>query len=586
MGDPLKHVHAGEPVRVSAETFNCVIDATRDYRERTARFRQGPPGLRVGGERPTAVFRVRNDTGADRALFEIVSLDGPVYGPSDNLQEFKFRFAFKGVVPDSDHFGRFAVLLEPVKDGAIGRALVQGITPVLVRVPDLGEHESGEYADINTAEGDLCAHLVTGPRGAAFILWLADKDPELPEGDPDIRWAIVRVSSATPSDAAAAIHTLKVTGVYGAYNVPFDPEVHPFILYVTGYFAFSDKSWVDESTEFYVKATNLLEDARVGFKNIQVGDFVGYAMLDGFEPVPGGPEDAIYDGQVIAFPGPEGALLTTSTKIDGGAGITVEPNPDPAKDEPKVSVDLADTSPGLEFTPTQDPDDGQLRVKPDSDKGIDAGAQGLFVIVNPNQGIGVDAQGVKALADATRAVSITQNGIGVDVDPNYALQVSGNKVQVVVKTAGGIELTNGALDIPEHADGGLNHREDGRLGVKADSSRGLDTDTDGVFVRLKADGGLAFDSGEMAHDLGTATQGQLVTDVAGENLGTQDAADLFDANGHLVAAVGKTIRHTTPGAFAFGDEVNAHGFHGIGLDANGHVRKIWLSGLGWIGPNA
>jgi hypothetical protein len=196
------------------------------------------------------------------------------------------------------------------------------------------------------------------------------------------------------------------------------------------------------------------------------------------------------------------------------------------------------------------------------------------------------ASGDKALVDATRAVSISQDGIGVDVDPNYALTVSGNKVQVVVKAAGGIELTDGALDIPEHADGGLNHREDGRLGVEADSSRGPDTDTDGVFARLKTSGGLAFDSGEIAHDLGTATQGQLVTDVTGENLGTQDAADLFGANGHLVATAGKRIKHTTPGAFAYSDETNARGFHGIGLDANGHVRWYLQGGAGgaWASP--
>jgi hypothetical protein len=56
-------------------------------------------------------------------LFEIVALDGPLYGPDDNEQEFGFRLAFKGVVSDSDHFGKFAVLLEPVKQGAMATKL-------------------------------------------------------------------------------------------------------------------------------------------------------------------------------------------------------------------------------------------------------------------------------------------------------------------------------------------------------------------------------------------------------------------------------------------------------------------------------
>jgi hypothetical protein len=44
--------------------------------------------------------------------------------------------------------------------------------------------------------------------------------------------------------------------------------------------------------------------------------------------------------------------------------------------------------------------------------------------------------------------------------------------------------------------------------------------TDGVFVHLKTDGGLGFDSREIGHNLGTATQGQLVTDATGENRGS------------------------------------------------------------------
>jgi len=31
MGDPLKKVHPGDPLRISAATFNTLIDVARDY---------------------------------------------------------------------------------------------------------------------------------------------------------------------------------------------------------------------------------------------------------------------------------------------------------------------------------------------------------------------------------------------------------------------------------------------------------------------------------------------------------------------------------------------------------------------------
>jgi len=603
-GDRLQKVVAGQRGPLSAATWNTFVDAARDFLQR--QLDGGSPSAAT--PRPYGTILVENLTGGDVDLFGIVGIDGPVFGPDDSAQEFQFRPALKGVVP-SDHFGRFAVLLAPLKAGAIGPALVDGVTAVRVRLPDPTHppqdpaDASIQYADVCNVEGEETVHLELQARGAGRVLWMEAADNE-ETGD---RWALVRLSNASPQERTAAVHALKVTGVYGAYGVTFNPAQHRFILYVTGYFAFADKSWYDDSTEYIVKATHSPATAAIGFKTIQVGDFVGYVLADGFEAVPGGQNQETYAGQVIPFPGPEGALLSTSTKIDGGPGIIVEPNADPSKDEPKVSVELAGQDPGLEFdaqgddgklkvlpdetagvTVTDDgvavkleedgngqksgglefaqdgdlkvlpnenegitvklqgvsaklePDgglvfaaDGDMMVQVDPTRGIDVDHDGLFVVVDPTRGIDVDANGVFALADATRAVSITQDGIGVDVDGNYALQVSGNKVQVVVKTGGGIELTGGALDIPEHADGGLQHREDGRLGVKADSSRGLDTDTDGVFVRVGA--GIAFGSGGDAGKLIHASPGAA---LAGTGSGSGDGTSIVrtietDAKGNV-----------------------------------------------------
>lgn len=582
MGDVMKKVLPGDRLKIPAKTFNTFIDAARDFQARQHSRTSGPKAP----PQQNGIVLVRNDTGADRHLFEILGIDGPLYGPDDNLEEFEFRFALKGITPDADHLGNFVILLEPVKDGQLGRAMIQGITPVKVQV----ETEGYQYADVCTDEGSEYAHLVSAPRGAAFILYIETGTGE--------KWAIVRVANVTPSRQDAAIHGLKVAGLWKAWGVPWTNfETDGYIAFVSGKFAFLDKSWVDEEgDDLNIKATGPRgTNAPIGYRGIAVDDFLGWVAGDGFEEIPG--SDECYDGEVVPFVGPEAAL--PDWQIIAGKGLVLE-NPVPY--DRKLHVELADDVPGLMFD--VDTDDGKLQVDPDEQKaiavsadgvgvkladppglefdaggglkalpdttrGMDVDANGLFIVVNTNQGIDVDAQGVKALADATRAVSITQDGIGVDVDPNYALQVSDNKVQVVVKTAGGIELTDGALDIPEHADGGLNHREDGRLGVKADTARGLDTDENGAFVEVEGtpaapvtvigQGWVGFDaSGVVAH--GKPNPRAETTPYLRITFGN------VTSGGHTVPAYWWQYRGQEPqGPFG---EINVY------VDENGHTYEV------------
>jgi hypothetical protein len=95
--------------------------------------------------------------------------------------------AFKGISPTvADHLGRFAVLLEPVKQGDIGPACVAGVCIVHVDVQD----EDHEYADI--ADGRY--RLATSDSGTARILWK--------EGGTGTKWAVVRLGAG---GAAAAV---------------------------------------------------------------------------------------------------------------------------------------------------------------------------------------------------------------------------------------------------------------------------------------------------------------------------------------------------------------------------------------------
>ena len=198
MGDSLRKVRRGDPLEIPAETFNTFIDAARDYQNRT----QNRHSTNRQELRQTGTLLVRNGSGQDRQRFEVLAIDRPIILPSDNLWSFQDQVAVVGIVPDEDqHIGRFVILLEPLRDGMIGRAVVSGVTAVRLNVLD----EEHDWADIEDGETDS---LKTDIAGSAFILW---KEP--PGGGyggygygygygyyGSLRWALVRIGNLSDGD--------------------------------------------------------------------------------------------------------------------------------------------------------------------------------------------------------------------------------------------------------------------------------------------------------------------------------------------------------------------------------------------------
>ena len=59
MGDHLKKVHSGDPLKILAATFNAMIDAGRDHQHSQRRQeQQASPAFRQSG-----IILVRNDNG-------------------------------------------------------------------------------------------------------------------------------------------------------------------------------------------------------------------------------------------------------------------------------------------------------------------------------------------------------------------------------------------------------------------------------------------------------------------------------------------------------------------------------------------
>jgi len=181
MGDPFKKVQAKQSLSIPAEAYNSFIDAARAVRG-GQHNRGQDPALDI---RHSGILKVRNESGGDRARFEVLGVDRPLFLPSVAPLTFQNHVTLVGVTPNRrDHFGKFVVLLEPLAAGAIGLAIASGVTVARIAVAS----ESDEWADV----GDLSNVLVTNSTGAAFILW---KEPWL-FGSP--RWAVVKVGLPFP----------------------------------------------------------------------------------------------------------------------------------------------------------------------------------------------------------------------------------------------------------------------------------------------------------------------------------------------------------------------------------------------------
>ena len=196
MGDTLKKVQSGDPLVFPAQTFNAFIDAAKDYQQRQRNLGSD----QQHATRQTGIVPIRNDTTADLERFDIVGLDAPIILPTDNEDEFKNRAMLVGVKPQlPQHWGQFAVTLEPVAAGKVGMGCVSGVVPGRINV----EHESHFRADI---EHDS-VKLKSGHHGGAEILWK--------ESGTGLKWALLKVGIAEPLGITFIVRLEQVEGEAG-----------------------------------------------------------------------------------------------------------------------------------------------------------------------------------------------------------------------------------------------------------------------------------------------------------------------------------------------------------------------------------
>jgi len=141
---------------------------------------------RILGQAPaphlkTSQVLIQNSTGADLDRHQIAGLGSPVFSPATYEDSFKEAFLIDAAaVTQADHWGKFAVTLEPISAGEVGRAAVSDIVHVQIDM----KHASHAYADVN--DGDK-TKLRSSGFGSARILSV--------DSGTGTKWAIVQLQA-------------------------------------------------------------------------------------------------------------------------------------------------------------------------------------------------------------------------------------------------------------------------------------------------------------------------------------------------------------------------------------------------------
>lgn len=176
--DAFRKPRPGDPLRIPAKAYSAFVDAALAHQQQALSRTSGPLKESAQGN----VVLVKNESGSARNRFDVLGITGPIFKPSDSAVSFKSRITLRGVVPTSSHVGRFAILIEPVPAGTIGRAVIAGVSIARVRMADEG-HVLADIEDGNAAQ------LLSAESGSASLLWV---EPVGDRDDPSVAWCITR----------------------------------------------------------------------------------------------------------------------------------------------------------------------------------------------------------------------------------------------------------------------------------------------------------------------------------------------------------------------------------------------------------
>ncbi len=188
MVDPFQKVKPGDSLAISATAYNAMLDAAMANMRRPVTL---SPSKRDQSDNFVLII---NNSGADVGAFEILGIDGVVFGPDTSLSEFQFHPILKGVTPQEKlHKKKFVIVQEPIENGKIGRACIIGMTPAKIKVEESVANTPEEWSVCGVVDSER-GFLQASGEGVASVIWIEEGAGE--------KWAMVLLGgvSETPSD--------------------------------------------------------------------------------------------------------------------------------------------------------------------------------------------------------------------------------------------------------------------------------------------------------------------------------------------------------------------------------------------------
>ena len=205
----MEKVRSGETVTIRAATWNAFIDAANYVKE--ARQNQRGKSLKSGIQ--TGIVLVKNAESELRERFAALVLCDIAVPPNLNEDEFvSCTPVFIGQKMTEEREGKpYAILLEPLAQNQIGRAMVLGIVPAKVTIQDADD----QYAV--PTPGSTTGALQSDSTGVARILWKA--------GGAGSQWCLLQLGGAGSGAGGEKAYMCKVTG--GTAKAGYQVTVYP-----------------------------------------------------------------------------------------------------------------------------------------------------------------------------------------------------------------------------------------------------------------------------------------------------------------------------------------------------------------------
>jgi hypothetical protein len=197
-------VATGQPRKVTAGTWNGILEASQFFQRHKQDARGGPwaneplnPAVRV---------LVQNGTGSAIAAGGVLALGTPLISPANYLREASRSPIFPGTTPAAVT-DQIAILLDPVDDGDIGRAVIMGVVACSVNVLDVNHIYATPKKNDNT-------QLNSASSGLGRIVWRET-------GSSGTKKALVKLDGYFQQSAWKAIPVRFATTTAGTLSTDF-----------------------------------------------------------------------------------------------------------------------------------------------------------------------------------------------------------------------------------------------------------------------------------------------------------------------------------------------------------------------------